>query len=323
MDPAKRAVPSALRRLDGRRFAERTAVRRRFGGLKFGKKEACARHAVSFCPATPGFQPFPGADTGFTLIELLVVIAIIAILAAMLLPALSNAKSEAIKTKCKSNLHQLFIGLQAYAMDFNNNMPDDTGQPNAGSSYWAWDIPWAAGSQMAASVGTYQTFYCPGTGVRFTDDDNLNLWQNYAAGTLHVGGYAQTFPTIGEGSGAGFSGSSTDPVYTNINKKLEASPPTFQVGPVSIPFGSLSGRVVMADATIEVAVGGTTNWTDIVGGYTKHHLSPHMRGIVPSGGNVTMMDGHVEWRPFRLMIRRTSKQTGTAQDSPFGPAYFW
>ena len=114
------------------------------------KKYMCAR-AAGKCTEE---------SSAFTLIELLVVIAIIAILAAMLLPALAKAKQRAWTISCVSNLHQISLGLKMYADENREYFPESGG-----------DIPWNEVNgnaptnswmqQISSYIGTTNIYHCP------------------------------------------------------------------------------------------------------------------------------------------------------------------
>src|SRR5262245_33126030 len=70
-----------------------------------------------------GKPPRALSRKAFTLIELLVVIAIIAILAALLLPALSQAKAKGVRTKCLANIKQILLSTHMYVLDWNDVLP--------------------------------------------------------------------------------------------------------------------------------------------------------------------------------------------------------
>ncbi len=110
----------------------------------------------------------------FTLIELLVVVAIIAILVAILIPSLSNARQQAKSTVCMNNLRQLGANFMFYASDYNGFIPP-LGPTNPGTyAPVGWRI--TIGRYINESGATFKrSFHCP----IVAEDQDFNLTSAY------------------------------------------------------------------------------------------------------------------------------------------------
>src|ERR1051325_9658755 len=114
----------------------------------------------------------------FTLIELLVVVAIIAILAALLLPALGRAKENGKRAVCASNLHQFGLALNMYADDNSGSLPLSTVSLGAGSMALLYP------RYIASPVG----YWCPSTTfTRPPTTDLVTAGDGFAEGEITLG----------------------------------------------------------------------------------------------------------------------------------------
>ncbi|MDR3460154.1 MAG: prepilin-type N-terminal cleavage/methylation domain-containing protein [Verrucomicrobiae bacterium] len=192
----------------------------------------------------------------FTLIELLVVIAIIAILAALLLPALSGAKSRAWSIRCVSNLRQIGIGMRLYADDFGELYPE------SGTT-----IPWGA-VDPPPPFGSGQASWMQQL-ITFTVTTNLyHCPADLKSSFSYFNGVRAAYVASGNYRGS-------------VNNKRILFPSAFVLAGDTVDFDPLDAD---KDDYDQNCVGGATNGTPALAWQTHNH-----------GQDILFADGHAKW----------------------------